>query len=476
MVVYNRGPEQVVKVTRDAIAVLDELAIQYPPTTMVAESAKMQREEAGDGVTTFVILLSALLKKADQLMANKIHPNTVVHGYFLATNKALEIMDQQATAPSVTVDDILDVVDCKRELLTPEIRLMISDAYSFACSEGRYEKEHIRFIKKPGAHARESSLIKGVVIKKEKAHPNMPDRAKNLRIAITTEKPGINRLELKMKGQGPVPIKLDIKNAGQMKEYHEAENKLKTEALDRLTELGVNVLLCEQQLETGLKDKLRCMGVFAVEKVDKNDTLAVAKVTGAKPVCQLRELTEEDIGKADELYAERIGLEKMVTIQGCKGATFLLRGTTPQGIDELEAAIRNAMTALKVMAKDNRVLPGGGAVETHIAQELKRYSKTFGSKEQVVIDSFSEALMDIPRCLAENYGFNPTDAILELTKHHNDGEKNFGLSEDGCVDSACLEPARIKRSVIRRANEVSALMLHIDELLISKEIAKFHKK
>ena len=96
MVCYNRGPEQVVKVTKDAIAILDELAIQYPPAVIIAEAAKMQREEAGDGVATFVVFLSALLKKADELLSMKIHPNTIIHGYHLATNKALEIIDKQA--------------------------------------------------------------------------------------------------------------------------------------------------------------------------------------------------------------------------------------------------------------------------------------------------------------------------------------------------------------------------------------------
>ena len=476
MVAYNRGPEQVVKVTKDAIAVLDELAIQHPPAVIIAESAKMQRAEAGDGVATFVILLSALLKNADELTVNKIHPNTIIHGYFLAQNKALEIIDQQATVLNMADYDILDVVDCKRELLTPEMRLMIAEAYAVACWEGRYEKENVRFIKKPGADVKESSLIKGVVIKKEKAHPNMPDKVKNLRIAITTEKPGINRLELKMKGEGPVPLKLKIQSPSQIGEFKETENRLKTESLDMLTELGVNVLLCEQQLEISLKDKLRSMGVFALEKVDKKDTLAVAKATGAKPVWQLKELSEGDIGKAEELYTGRIELEKTVTIQGCRGATFLLRGSTSQGIDELEAAIRNAMTVTKLMTGDPRVLPGGGATETHIAQELKSYSKTFASKEQVVIDSFSNALMEVPRCLAENYGLNPTDTILELKNRHAEGMQNCGVSKHGCADAVCLEPVKITRSVIRRAYEVSSLMLHIDELLISKGIAKFHKK
>ena len=189
IVCYNRGPEQVVKVTKDAIAVLDELAIQYPPATIVAEAAKMQREEAVDGVATFVVFLSALLKQADELLSMKIHANTIIHGYHLATNEALEIMDKQAVPLNSVSSDVLDTLDCKRKLLTPQMRLMITEAYTLGLSDGKFDKENVRFLKKPGGSIQESNLIKGVVIKKEKGHPNMADRIENLRIAITNERP-----------------------------------------------------------------------------------------------------------------------------------------------------------------------------------------------------------------------------------------------------------------------------------------------
>ena len=476
MVSYNRGPEQVVKVTKDAIAILDELAIQYPPAIIVAEAAKMQREEAGDGVACFVVLLSALLKKADELLSMKIHPNTVIHGYFLATNKALEIIDTQAMAFNGLNSDVLDVVDCERNLLTPQIRPLIIEAYQLSQSDGKFDKDNVRFLKKPGNSVAESSLIRGVVIKKEKAHPNMPDQLHNLRIAITSERPGINRLELKMKGQGPAHINLNVKDAEQLAKYKETENKLRLEALDRLIELKANVLLCEQPLDEHLKSKLQAHGIFALERVDKKDTQAVAKATGAKLVGQLKDLSEEDLGIAQELFTGRMELEKTVTIQGCNGATFLLRGSTPQTIDELETAIKNSMVTLKLLSEDGRVLPGGGAVEAQIAAELNGFAKGFPSREQVVIEAFAAGLMDIPRCLAENYGLNPTDVMLELKKCHAEGLCSYGVADQSCSDMVCLEPLRVKRSVIRRAYEVSSLMLRIDELLISKEIPKFHKK
>lgn len=476
IVAYNRGPEQVVKVTKDATAILDELAILYPPAIIISEAAKMQRDEAGDGVATFAVFLSALLRKADELLEMKIHPNLIVHGYYLAHERALEIMGQNAAAFKAVEADILDVVDCGRNLLTPQMRSMIMEAYKSASCSGKFDKEKVRFLKKPGGCVEESALIKGVVIKKEKAHPNMPDRVKNLRIAVSSEKPGINRLQLKMRGEGPTPLSLNVKSAAQLSGYNEATNGLKLKALDKLIELKPNVLICEQPLEELLKYKLLSNGVFALEKVDKKDSEAVANATGARIVGQIDELSEADLGFADELFTGQVGLEKTVTIQGCNGATFFLRASTPQKIDELETAIRSSLTILKLMNNDSRVLPGAGAIETEIARGLKDYAKSFSSREQMAVEFFADALMEIPKCLATNYGLNPQDLIPELKSHHEFGASRCGLAEHGCEDDVCFEPFRVKRAIIRRAYEVSALMLRIDELLISNEIAKFHKK
>ncbi len=476
LIAYNRGPEQVVKVTKDAIAILDELTIQYPPAVIVSEAAKLQREETGDGVTGFVIFLSALLKKADELLTMGIHANTISHGYHLATEKALEILERQAATVNNQNNDILDIVDCQRNLLTPHIRSMIRQAYPLAFSDGRFEKENIRFLKKNGGSLQDSKLIKGVVIKKEKAHPNMPDHIRNLRIAITSERLGSNRLQIKMKSEGPAHIQLDIKTPQQIQEYRETENRLKVQPIEKLTGLNVNVLLCEQPLDETQKEKLFAQGIFALESVDKKDTLAVSKATGAKIVGNVNELLEEDIGFAEELSTGKIELEKTVTIEGCKGATFMLRGNTPQTIDELETAVKNSFVLLKLAGDDGRVLPGAGAMEAQIAQELKSYAREFASREQVIIDAYAGALMDVPRCLAENYGLNPTDTVLELRKRHADGFCNYGIDEQGCNEMVCTELFKVKRLAIRRAYEVSTLMLRIDELLISKEIPKFHKQ
>ena len=108
-----------------------------------------------------------------------------------------------------------------------------------------------------------------------------------------------------MRGEGPSQIKLNMQTADQMRKYKEAEDKLRSEALDKMIELKTNVLLCEQPIDESLKDKMIAHGIFALEKVDKKDTESVAKATGAKIVGNSSSLTEEDLGIADQLYTDK---------------------------------------------------------------------------------------------------------------------------------------------------------------------------
>jgi chaperonin GroEL (HSP60 family) len=236
------------------------------------------------------------------------------------------------------------------------------------------------------------------------------------------------------------------------------------------------VLLCQQPIDDYQKSELSGAGIFALETVDPKDLLLVEKATGAKTVGNLNELTPEDVGSAGKLRVGKIELIKTVTISGCSGATFLLRGNTMQTIEELESAIKNSILVLKLMQDDNRVLAGAGAAEIQLSQELKAYALEFSGKEQVAIQAYADALLEIPLCLASNCGLNAMDTLLELKNRHAEGQASFGVSQLGCQDWVCEEPLKVKRSILRRALEAATLMLKVDELIISKEIPKFHKQ
>ncbi len=476
MVTYSRGPERVVKITKDAVSVLEEFAIQNPLLTIVSEAAKMQREEVGDGVASFIILLSGLLKKADELAALGIHRNTVIKGYLESTKKALEVIDAQA----VKLDNdgligVLQAVDCGRNLLTTEMRKLIVEARGFV-KEGKLDKNKIRIFKKTGGAISESRLIRGFIITKEKAHPNMPDRLENAKIVIITGETGTKRLEVKMPGEGRFPIKLDLKDPLNVARCKQVEKELRAKFVERIESVGANAVCCQQPLDNEIKGTLARHGVFALETVAKEDLEALSEASGARLTSMASGLLEQDIGHAESLEVEKIGLQKAVVFNGCDGVTFLLRGTTSQALDELEKTIRSCIIYLNIATRDMRTVPGAGATEMRVANKLNSLAKEFPGREQLAIKGFADALIDIPRCLAENSGLNSTDAISELKRQHALGNFSYSVTDLQGSGSACFELARTKISVIRRAYEVASLMLRIDEQIVSKEIPKFHKQ
>jgi len=477
MVTYNRGPEKIVKVTKDPVPVLEELAIQYPALAVLSEAAKMQREEIGDGVTSFVILASALLKKADELIAKKVHANIILDGYLEAAKRTLrKIETNSAALQRSDYEGLLEAVDCGRGILTKNLRRDLIEAAQSATKNGKLEKKNIRIIRKQGAETSETQLIRGITVKKAKLHRNMPNDIKQPRIAVTTGRIGLNRLEVKMRGEGPFHMKFDIQNPEQLDSCQEAEREQKNFALDRLGELKVNVLFCQQPIDTYAKCRLLDRGVLAFESVEREDCALISEATHAKMVGSLVDLRETDVGAAENLSVEKLSPDEIVTLEVPDFATLMLRGSSVQAFDELELLIQKSLTLLKTATENPYVVPSYGATEMRIAQDIKNFALHFSGKQQIAVEGFAEALVELPRCLAENNGSDPDDTVAQLRKFHDEGFSDYGITADGLCGPACHELSQVKSSVIKRAFEFVSLMLRVDEQITRKEIVKFHKK
>jgi len=314
------------------------------------------------------------------------------------------------------------------------------------------------------------------MVRKTKLHPNMPDEVTKPRIAITSGRIGHNRVEVKMPGEGRFNMRFDIQNPEQLTTCQQAEREQKRLAIEKLIELGVNVLFCQQPIDSFTKSKLLDMGVLAFESVNREDLTLIAKATRANVVASITDLRERDVGEAEKLEIEKLNSDKIVTLTVPEYATFLLRSSTTQSFDEFELFIRNGLTLLKTAFENPNVVPSCGATETRIAQELSDFALEFSGKQQLAINGFAKALMEIPHCLAENNGVNPDDTIAQLVKLHAEGYLCYGILADGSCGNAYYELSTVKTSVIKRAYEFVTLMLRVDQQITRKEIVKFHKK
>src|SRR2546422_10418793 len=123
LVTYHRGPEMVMKVTKDPVDVVDELGIEYPAIMMLAEAAKIQRQHTGDGISTLLVIVSALLTEADKLIEVGFHANTILDGYLKATERSIAIINEIAKNVGKELDEhLLEVIDCGRGLLNGKLR------------------------------------------------------------------------------------------------------------------------------------------------------------------------------------------------------------------------------------------------------------------------------------------------------------------------------------------------------------------
>jgi chaperonin GroEL (HSP60 family) len=479
MVTFNRGPERIIKVTKDSVEMLKELEVQYPAVKTLAEAAKLHREEVGDGVSTMVIIIAGLLQASETLMDKKIHPNVMLRGYLAATKEALAVIQKTAIVKGESRNQILDVAECGRKLLTPHLRAALLEAAERAESQGGIDLKRIRVITKSGGSVADSRLIRGVMIKKEKLHPSMPDELHDVKVAVVNKTFDNKPLEILMKGQGPFHIKLDISEADQMEKFRKQERRMNDDLVSAVESAGAKVVFCRAKIVTPVADEMARRGIMAFEMVGQEDMDAVAEATGATTVGDVRNLEPKDLGVVSALRVEKIEGLYYGVVEGPKGSTILIRGSSVEHVDETERVVKNVVRLFRNAKKDPKTVPGGAAIYMQIAAHLKEYALTFPGKEQVAIEAYAGVLEQVAGSLIRNYGLSWSKTLPELRSYHARGMHNMGIAEGGCTDMDKLgirELASTARAALRRAYDVTTLLVRVDEYFYVREVAMVHKQ
>jgi T-complex protein 1 subunit alpha len=168
-------------------------------------------------------------------------------------------------------------------------------------------------------------------------------------------------------------------------------------------------------------------GAIAVRRCTKEDLKRIAKATGATLVSSLANLEGEEsfdaslLGSAEKVSQVRISDDECIVIKGTKNtgtASVILRGANDLMLDEMERSLHDALCVIKRTLESNMVVPGGGAVEAALSIYLENFATTVGSKEQMAIAKFAEALLIIPKTLAVNAAKDATDLVARLCSYH----------------------------------------------------------
>jgi len=465
-----------ITITNDGATVLDEMELEHPIGKMIKEAAKTQEDMVGDGTTTATILTGELLRKAQELLDEDIHPTVIVGGFRKAAERALEFLDEI----SVAVD-----LDDRETLRKVALTSMSSKAIGAAAehfaeiaidavkqvAEERggklvVDKDNIQIVKKEGKSLEETELIRGIVLDKEVVHPGMPKRVENARIALVNAPLEVKKTEF--------DAEIRIRDPVHIKAFLDQETRLLEKMVERVKSAGANVLFCQKGIDDIAQHLLAKAGVLAVRRVKKSDMEKMARAAGAEIITSFEDLRAADLGWAGVVEERKIGDDKMVFVEECKEPTsvsILIRAGLERMMDEAERAMDDALSVVADVIKTPKVVAGGGAAEEELARRLRDYAVKIGGREQLAIEAFSDALEIVPKTLAENAGHDVLDTMVALRAAHEEENGRFmgvdvytGEIAD-MREKGVLDPTEVKEQAVKTATELASMVLRIDDVI-----------
>ncbi len=475
-----------VVITNDGATILDEMEIEHPAAKMMVEIAKTQEEEVGDGTTTAVVIAGELLKKAEELLDQNIHPITIAKGFRAASQKALEILEEIAMEVDINDEKTLEKIamtamtgksgETAKESLAKIAVQAVKTVAEKKNGKWVIDKEDIKIEKKHGGSLDDTKLIKGIVIDKEVAHPSMPKSVKDAKILLVD-----SALEIK---STETEAKIQISSPEQMQSFLEQETKMLKDIAEKVIKTKCNVVFCQKGIDDVVQHYLAKKNIMAVRRVKESDMQKLAKATGAKIVSNLDEAAEEDLGFAGLVEERKLAGEEMIFVEDCKNpksVSILIRGGTEHVVDEAKRAMEDAVLGIISAIELGKFVVGGGTTEIEVALRLREYAQSVGGREQLAINKFAEALEIIPKTLAESAGMDPVDVIVELISLHGKGKKNYGVDVihgkiSDMLELGVIEPLKIKTQAIKSASEAVEMLLRIDDVIAASKSTKSSEK
>jgi len=483
-----------VTITNDGATILRQLEVEHPAAKVLVELSALQDQEVGDGTTSVVIIAAELLKKANELVKNNIHPTSIIMGYRLGMREAVKYIKSQLTVPIAQMTDEHLMSAAKTSMaskvLGPEsdffARMAVDavksvKAVSISSGKARYPVGAINILKSHGKSAMESTLVPGFALNCVRAAQAMPQCVMNAKIALLD-------IDLK-KHRMQMGVEVLITDPKELEGIQKREADITKERIRKILDAGANVILTTKGIDDLCLKYFVEAGAMAVRRCKKEDLRRIARATGGSLLVTLADMEGEGgevfdpacLGEAEEVCETRVGDGELIYIKGTKkqgATTIVLRGANEFMLDEMDRALHDSLMVVKRVLESNALVAGGGAVEAALSIYLENFAHTMGSREQLAIAEFAEALLVIPKTLSVNAAQDATELVSKLRAHHNtsqnvEGKEHLkyrgldlitGKIRDNMA-AGVVEPAISKIKSLRFATEAAITILRIDDMI-----------
>mmetsp|Transcript_12966 Transcript_12966/g.15735 ORF Transcript_12966/g.15735 Transcript_12966/m.15735 type:complete len:545 (-) Transcript_12966:812-2446(-) len=480
-----------VTITNDGATILKLLDVEHPAGKVLCELADLQDREVGDGTTSVVIIASELLKRANELVNQGLHPTNIILGYKLALRESVKYIKKELTIPTTSITKELLINAAKTsmssKIIGPESDLFAEMAVTAMTNvrtersngEVRYPVKAINILKSHGKSSLESELVDGYALNCTRAAQGMPTSIQNAKIALLDF--NLNRHRLKL------GVQVLVNDPKELDAIQQREVEITKERIQSILKSGANVILTTKGIDDLCLKYFVEAGAMAVRRCEKADLKRIAKATGGELVLTMADMDGGEVfdpamlGTAEMVVEERVGDGELIYIKGCSATaaqTIVLRGANEYMLDEIDRSLHDSLCVVKRCLESKTLVAGGGAVEAALSVHLQEFAVTLGSREQLAIAEFAEALLIIPRTLAVNAAKDASELTATLRSKHYEvlnetdkvSNKYSGLDlVEGVIrnnfDAGVLEPALSKVKSLRFATEAATSILRIDDMI-----------
>jgi len=453
-----------IMVTNDGATILKAIALDNAAAKVLVNISKVQDDEVGDGTTSVAVLAAELLREAEQLVNKKIHPQTIIEGYRIASRAALDALEQSSVDhsknPEAFKNDLLAIA---RTTLSSKVLAHDRDQFAKLAVDavlrlkGSADLSHIQIVKKAGGKLSDSNLDEGFILDK-KIGVNQPKRLEKAKILVANTTMDTDKVKI-------FGARVKVGSTSKLAEIEKAEKDKMKAKVEKIKAHGINCFINRQLIYNWPEQLFTDAGIMSIEHADFDGIERLALVTGGEITSTFDNPEEVKLGHCDVIEEVIIGEDTLIRFSGVaagQACTIVLRGATDQLLDEADRSLHDALAVLSQTVKEPRTTLGGGCAEMLMAKAVEGAATRVEGKKQMAVASFATALRQLPTILADNAGLDSSDLVARLRKAIYDGMSTYGLdlmTPGGGItdmrDLGVIESYKLKKAVVSSASEAA---------------------
>jgi len=477
-----------IKLTKDGNVLLHEMQIQHPTAIMVARTATAQDDVTGDGTTSTVLMCGELLRQAERYTSEGLHPRMLVDGLECARDATLEFLDtfkiKLQSNPFEDRDLLQSVASTSLHTkLDHDLAIAMTDAVvnAIQCIQPTDDNtpldlNRIEIMTMQRKMGTDSKFINGLVLDHGGRHPDMPTVLENCHIMTCNVTFEYEKTE--------VQSGFFYSNADEREKLVESERKWLDERCRQVVDFKRSVckegqtfvMINQKGIDPLSLDIFAKEGILCLRRAKRRNMERLTLACGGSPIHSVEDMDADMLGYAGKVSEVTLGEDKFTFVEECrhpKSCTMLLQGPNEHTIGQIKDAVRDGLRAVKNAVEDQAVVPGAGAFEMAASLYLRdTVIKQTKGRAKLGVQAFAEALLVIPKTLAENSGLDVQECLLNLQDEYesSDGTLKVGLdckTGDAIVpaDEGIWDNVRVKRQCLYLATVLANQLLLVDEVM-----------